>query len=180
MYGSGRVQGEARNGRRVDAASAVGAEYSAVPHLTDHCRQWEVQESLKGRLENTVERDVHIIRILTALRTHRKSRKPQVMLSHCANTECRKPFLRLREGKLFLVETDRLHKPGQTAVPPFVRARQQPRQAEHFWLCDECATHWTLIYDRENGVALAPLRRAPASAPNANAASAGTGQTGVA
>jgi hypothetical protein len=81
------------------------------------------------------------------------------MLSHCANAECHKPFLRLREGKLFLVETDRLMKPGGSAVPPFVRARQQQRLVEHYWLCDECAAQWTLIYDRERGVALAPLKQ---------------------
>lgn len=81
------------------------------------------------------------------------------MLSHCANTNCHKPFLRLREGKLFLVETDRLTKRGEPLVPPFVRARQQQRQVEHYWLCDECAAHWTLIYDSERGVALVPARR---------------------
>ena len=85
------------------------------------------------------------------------------MLSHCANAECHKPFLRLREGKLFLVETDRLMKPGTSSVPPFVRARQQQRQVEHYWLCDECAIQWTLIYDREHGVVLAPLKRAVTS-----------------
>jgi hypothetical protein len=87
------------------------------------------------------------------------------MLSNCANQQCRKPFLRLREGKLFLVETDRLTKPGEPAVPPFVRARRQQRLVEHYWLCDDCAAQWTLIYDRERGVALAPARRpAPAVA----------------
>jgi hypothetical protein len=86
------------------------------------------------------------------------------MLSCCANSECAKPFLKLREGKLFLVETDRLAKPGQSAVPPFVRARQQQRVVEHYWLCDDCAAQWTLIYDREHGVALAPLRRPVVSA----------------
>ena len=79
------------------------------------------------------------------------------MLSHCANAQCHKPFLRLREGKLFLVETERLTKPG-TPVPPFVRARQMQRLVEHYWLCDECAAQWTLVYDRENGVALAPVK----------------------
>jgi hypothetical protein len=85
------------------------------------------------------------------------------MLSHCANSECHKPFLRLREGKLFLVETDRLTKPGMPSVPPFTRARQPQRQVEHYWLCDECASEWTLIYDRERGVALAPVKRAVTS-----------------
>jgi hypothetical protein len=81
------------------------------------------------------------------------------MLSHCANSQCSKPFLRLREGKLFLVETDRPIKPGDSPSPPFVRARQQQREVEHYWLCDNCALEWTLIYDPDRGVALAPLRR---------------------
>ncbi len=97
------------------------------------------------------------------------------MLSRCANVQCSKPFLRLREGKLFLVETDRLTKPGESA-PPFVRARQQQRQVEHFWLCDECAPKYSLIYDRERGVALVPLRR-PAASVDADAFAA---QSGVA
>jgi hypothetical protein len=86
------------------------------------------------------------------------------MLSQCANSQCGKPFLKLREGKLFLVETDRVAKPGESVSPPFVRARQRQRLVEHFWLCDECAPHWTLIYDGERGITLVPLRRALARA----------------
>ena len=97
------------------------------------------------------------------------------MLSRCANSQCCKPFLRLRDGKLFLVETDRINKPGEPAVPPFVRARQLQRCVEHYWLCDDCATHWTLIYDRETGVALTPLRRPAVSAAAAAAAGAHSG-----
>jgi hypothetical protein len=81
------------------------------------------------------------------------------MLSQCANANCGKPFLKLREGKLFLVETDRFSKPGESASPPFLRARQQPRLVEHYWLCDDCAPLWTLLYDREKGISLAPVRR---------------------
>jgi hypothetical protein len=77
---------------------------------------------------------------------------------------------------LFLVETDRLNKPGEAAVPPFVRARHQQRCVEHYWLCDDCAQQWTLVYDPDRGVALAPLRRPQASA----AAAAGTAHSGVA
>ena len=89
------------------------------------------------------------------------------MLSQCANSQCGKPFLRLRDGKLFLVETERVTKPGESAAPPFVRARQQQRQVEHYWLCDDCAAQWTLVYDRENGVALVALRRPAVSVPAA-------------
>lgn len=81
------------------------------------------------------------------------------MLSRCANAQCSKPFLRLREGKLFLVETDELAKTGKSSAPPFVRARQQQRVVEHYWLCDDCAAQWTLIYDRDHKVAVIPLRR---------------------
>src|ERR1700723_3046451 len=81
------------------------------------------------------------------------------MLSQCANPQCSKPFLRLCEGKLFLVETDRATKAGEPSVPPFARARQQQRCVEHYWLCEGCATHWTLVYDRARGVVLAALRR---------------------
>ena len=86
------------------------------------------------------------------------------MLSRCANSQCSKPFLKLRDGKLFLVETDRVTKPGEAAAPPFIRARQQQRCVEHYWLCDDCATQWTLVYDRERGITLSPLRRPAASA----------------
>jgi hypothetical protein len=92
------------------------------------------------------------------------------MLSQCANSQCGKPFLRLREGKLFLVETERQTKPGEAIAPPFVRARAVQRHVEHYWLCDECAARWTLIYDRDRGVALAPLHRPVASVTTADAA----------
>jgi len=92
------------------------------------------------------------------------------MLSRCANLQCSKPFLRLHEGKLFLVETDRIAKPGEPATPPFIRARQAPRQVEQYWLCDECAAQWTLAFDPERGVTLVALRK-----PAANAAAAGSG-----
>jgi hypothetical protein len=96
------------------------------------------------------------------------------MLSCCANSNCSKPFLKLREGRLFLVETDQLTKPGQAATPPFVRARRQQRLVEHYWLCDGCAAEYTLVYDREHGgVALAPLRRPAESVATGAAAGAG-------
>lgn len=95
------------------------------------------------------------------------------MLSQCANEKCGKPFLRLREGKLFLVETERVAKPGESA-PPFVRVRQSQRLVEHYWLCDECAAKWTLIHDHERGIELAPLRVRVASV------ALGTTQTEVA
>jgi hypothetical protein len=95
------------------------------------------------------------------------------MLSQCANGQCAKPFLKLRDGKLFLVETKRSPEAGEAVAPPFIRARQQQRLIEHFWLCDDCATRWTLIFDLERGIQLVPLRRPVANkglAKNAEAA----------
>jgi hypothetical protein len=92
------------------------------------------------------------------------------MLSQCANSTCGKPFLKLREGKLFLVETERISRPGESVAPPFVRARKKQRLVEHYWLCDDCAVHWTLVYDRDRGLELSPLRRPAANVGAAAAA----------
>lgn len=89
------------------------------------------------------------------------------MLSHCANPNCGKPFLRLREGKLFIVE-------GNRSTEGSTRPKQRRRDVEHFWLCTECANTWTLVYDREAGIGLVPLRRpAEKLAPVAFAARSG-------
>lgn len=96
------------------------------------------------------------------------------MLSRCANTSCGKPFLRLREGKLFLVETGRKVRPGESVAPPFVRARKQQRLVEHYWLCDCCAEQWTLAYGQSGGIVLVPLKRPVASmGPELTAAQSG-------
>ncbi len=85
------------------------------------------------------------------------------MLSCCANSNCAKPFLRLREGKLFLVETEGSNKAREPGTSEAQHHRLQPRQLERYWLCDQCAVEWTLIYDRNRGIALIPLpKRWPA------------------
>jgi hypothetical protein len=83
------------------------------------------------------------------------------MLSHCANSLCGRPFLRLGQGKLFLVATEYGVKAAGSAAHPSSRMRQQPRGLERYWLCDQCAEVWTLVHDRKQGIALVPLRRAP-------------------
>jgi hypothetical protein len=82
------------------------------------------------------------------------------MLSQCANSKCGRSFLRLGEGKLFLVETefgaDR-REPTETSV---MRLRKSPWRVERYWLCDQCADAWTLAQDR-NGIVLLPLPPPP-------------------
>ncbi len=84
------------------------------------------------------------------------------MLSRCANVQCSKPFLRLGQGKLFVLETEHTLS-SEGLVQEQVRGR--PRRLEHYWLCEQCAKIWTLVHDRENGIGLTELKRGPSSTP---------------
>src|SRR5712671_7901919 len=86
------------------------------------------------------------------------------MLSHCANVQCSKPFLQLGDGKLFLVETERVARLRELTAPHSSYRREQARRVERYWLCDQCAQVWTLVHDRQQGVILLPLPRAVVSA----------------
>jgi hypothetical protein len=61
------------------------------------------------------------------------------MLHKCANPECTRPFRRLTEGKLFLVES-----PNR-------------RRAEYYWLCDDCASVLTLTFEAGRGMITVPI-----------------------
>jgi len=86
------------------------------------------------------------------------------MLSRCANSQCSRPFLRLRQGKLFLVETECVAKPGNPPASTSAPMRLQPRRVERYWLCDQCAAVWALVQERSQGIELVPLGRPAASA----------------
>ena len=94
----------------------------------------------------------------------RAVRRRGMMLSHCANSRCSRPFLRLRQGKLFLVETEFVANSRELTAPASSRMRLQPRRVERYWLCDECAAVWTLVHDRKQGIVLMPLSRPPVGA----------------
>jgi hypothetical protein len=81
------------------------------------------------------------------------------MLSHCANSRCLMPFLRLRQGKLFLVETECAAKSAELTPPSSPNMRQRPRRVERYWLCDQCAEVWTLVHDQQQGIVLVPRPR---------------------
>jgi len=48
------------------------------------------------------------------------------MLSQCANSRCGRVFLRLGEGKLFLVETEYADTGGDLTAPPSSHMRKAP------------------------------------------------------
>jgi len=85
------------------------------------------------------------------------------MLHKCANPNCSTPFLRLTEGKLFVIQG-----PFRTFRAHASRTKPVLRQIEHYWLCDSCSRQFTLIYEPGLGAQTVPLpqviiRKAPHS-----------------
>src|SRR5271166_2958066 len=74
------------------------------------------------------------------------------MLHKCANPQCAKPFRRLSEGRLFLLESE-------VSAATVGRAKGEDRggrRIEHFWLCDECAPVLTLSFEKGRGMVAVP------------------------
>jgi len=65
------------------------------------------------------------------------------MFSTCANPDCKKEF-DYREGRLF-----RFHK-----AHPAGEAPPNTHSVQHFWLCQDCLTEYTLDYHTDLGVLL--------------------------
>jgi hypothetical protein len=74
------------------------------------------------------------------------------MLHKCANPACTAPFRSLREGKLFLAETF-----PSDINDAFDGNRRKVNRREHFWLCNECSSHYTLRFDPAVGMLTVPL-----------------------
>jgi len=79
------------------------------------------------------------------------------MLHKCANPNCTKPFRKLSEGKLFLVETDAAKDRDNNSSWD----GGSGRHLEYFWLCAECSHGMTLRYEKDRGVVAVPLRPRP-------------------
>jgi hypothetical protein len=77
------------------------------------------------------------------------------MLYKCANESCSVPFRRLREGKLFQVETE--YSVGHGPASSSAKKARPARRVEHYWLCDACSPFVTLTFDQGRGVITVPL-----------------------
>jgi hypothetical protein len=77
------------------------------------------------------------------------------MLHKCANPTCSIPFRHLREGKLFLAETEYFS--GTRAAVHASRRFRPSRHVEHYWLCNDCSRQLTLAFDPERGMITVPL-----------------------
>lgn len=74
------------------------------------------------------------------------------MLHKCANPACSVNFRDLNRGKLFTVEAP----PTKTFAG--VPTKKRPsRHVEHYWLCDQCSSALTLVFESGRGVATVPL-----------------------
>jgi hypothetical protein len=73
------------------------------------------------------------------------------VVSNCANPACAVPLRYLRDGRLFQFEI-RPHASEEQPSP----ARRIPRQVSHFWLCGECSSKLTLVFDQLRAVVLKP------------------------
>ena len=79
------------------------------------------------------------------------------MLHKCANPNCKKPFRKLSEGKLFLVETEPIEGGNRKASWDSGFGHH----LEHFWLCAGCSEGMTLRYEKDRGVVAVPSRQRP-------------------
>jgi hypothetical protein len=99
----------------------------------------------------------HRIVILQSVNiTSRYSRSGRCMVTKCANSACGTPFLRLRTGRLFLVDTLRTRaqaNAGTAAVTTWC--------PEYFWLCGECSLTMEVTVDQDGSVVIAPRRLSP-------------------
>jgi hypothetical protein len=84
------------------------------------------------------------------------------MVSKCANPGCSAPFLYMRQGKVFCIETVDTHCDRvQASASAWI---QSDRHLEFFWLCDDCAPRMTVTVKPGLGVVVQPTDRAAVAA----------------
>jgi hypothetical protein len=162
---------EYRIGYRIKTAIRHTAVSSAPADASPAVSGFEIQGMKQKTFPQALESRMHFLRNLAALRK-RAIRREDAMLSHCANPQCSKPFLRLRQGRLFLVEAEGPAQSGNLKPQANSRMRIQPQEqrpkqkqrVERYWLCDQCSEVWTMVHDQTQGVVLVPLQRPAANA----------------
>jgi hypothetical protein len=72
------------------------------------------------------------------------------MTSQCANPNCAVPLRLLKDGRIYQFEV-RPQAPGGPAIPA-----KSSRSLSHFWLCGECSSKLTLVFDQLKAVVVKP------------------------
>jgi hypothetical protein len=81
------------------------------------------------------------------------------MVSNCANPACAVPLTYLRDGRLFQFEIrpqPSTSPEASTAINRRSATAKLPGKVSHFWLCGECASKLTLVFDQFKAVVLKP------------------------
>ena len=72
------------------------------------------------------------------------------MTSHCANPDCAVPLRLLRDGRLYQFEV------RPQAADVAIASAKPSRSLSHFWLCGECSSKLTLVFDQFKAVVVKP------------------------
>jgi hypothetical protein len=80
------------------------------------------------------------------------------MTSHCANPECAIALRHLQDGRLFQFEIrpKLILDAAETESHGRNLSRGIARTISHFWLCGQCSSTLTLVFDAIRGVKVSP------------------------
>ena len=67
------------------------------------------------------------------------------MIDHCANPQCKEPLHYLRDGRIFVFETNSARAGADG---------KRVRRTEHYWLCEKCAQSMLLEYSPDRGISV--------------------------
>lgn len=65
------------------------------------------------------------------------------MVSNCANPDCGKPLLYLRDGRIYVFDT---------TAGAIGSDGKHERRLEHYWLCGACAKTLVLVQDAQGSI----------------------------
>ena len=82
------------------------------------------------------------------------------MISHCSNPVCKVPFHYLRGGRLYRFDIRHPSAPCKD-VPNAVCSLKPSHPAVFFWLCQQCSLKFSVKFNLQGGLSLAPLVNAP-------------------
>lgn len=77
------------------------------------------------------------------------------MLDKCANSLCPAIFRTLRDGKVFVTETEAIHQS---------RVSDHGRQRQYFWLCTSCCRTMTVMVEKGKSAQVVPLQHSATAA----------------
>ena len=81
------------------------------------------------------------------------------MISNCANPDCKVPFHYFRGGRLYRFDIRHPSTPCKD-VANAVCSLKPPHAAVFFWLCEQCSLRYSLKFNVQEGLTLAPLANA--------------------